>query len=180
MIKTYITPLFCTVYSWKLSKTRAGLSEAANNVINELVSKNIDLHERYYEKTGQDHAACFYYPVFDEIPLSIELPGPCDESITGVPNFNVNDVSCHLMVPVYSTCTKNNSQNPFRLPSTRYALVNASKSKIKSKYYKIDLWCAICVVFTHLLYSAFTKEKLVVSLERALICCVGIACLCKL
>lgn len=92
---------FFAVYSWKLSKSREGLSEAANNAINELISKNIDLHEPYYRTTGQDHAACFYYPVFDQAPLSIELPGPCNESITGVPNFNLNNVSCFKFLNIF-------------------------------------------------------------------------------
>ncbi|KAJ8714188.1 hypothetical protein PYW08_007808 [Mythimna loreyi] len=79
------------LYSWKLSRSRSGLSEAANNAINELVSTNIDLHEPYYRTTRQDNEACFYYPVFDQVPLSIELPGPCNESIAGIPNFNMHD-----------------------------------------------------------------------------------------
>uniref|UniRef100_A0A2A4JTG4 Lipocalin/cytosolic fatty-acid binding domain-containing protein n=1 Tax=Heliothis virescens TaxID=7102 RepID=A0A2A4JTG4_HELVI len=78
------------IYSWKLSRSRAGLSEQANSVVDELVSQNIDLFEGYYRYTKQDNAACFHYPVHDELPDSIILPGPCDESIRGVPNFNSN------------------------------------------------------------------------------------------
>ncbi|KAJ8723730.1 hypothetical protein PYW07_007710 [Mythimna separata] len=77
------------LYSWKLSRSRDGLSEAANHAIDELVSSNIDLHEPYYRTTRQDNEACFYYPVFEQAPQSIELPGPCNESVAGIPNFNM-------------------------------------------------------------------------------------------
>lgn len=76
------------IYSWKLSKSRSGLSNAAEEIINQLVSDNIDLWEGYYRTTQQDNNGCFFYPVFDTLPYSIELPGPCDTSITGVNNFN--------------------------------------------------------------------------------------------
>nr|XP_049704849.1 uncharacterized protein LOC110376413 isoform X13 [Helicoverpa armigera] len=79
------------IYSWKLSRSRAGLSEAANIIIDELVSQNIDLFEGYYRYTKQDNSACFHYPVHDELPDSIILPGPCDDSIRGIPNFNTNE-----------------------------------------------------------------------------------------
>ncbi|KAF9407326.1 hypothetical protein HW555_012606 [Spodoptera exigua] len=76
------------IYSWKLSRTRGGLSESAQLAIQEHVNNNIDLFEGYYRTTKQDNAACFYYPVFEQLPLSIELPGPCDASIQAVPNFD--------------------------------------------------------------------------------------------
>ncbi|XP_047033930.1 uncharacterized protein LOC124640271 isoform X1 [Helicoverpa zea] len=79
------------IYSWKLSRSRAGLSEAANIIIDELVSQNIDLFEGYYRYTKQDNSACFHYPVHDELPDSIILPGPCDDSIRGIPNFNTKE-----------------------------------------------------------------------------------------
>ncbi|XP_037876122.1 chlorophyllide A binding protein isoform X2 [Bombyx mori] len=75
------------IYSWKLSRTRGGLSAAANNAINTVVTNNIDLFEGYYTNTDQSNDACFHYPVFDR-PTAIELPGPCDERIRGVANFN--------------------------------------------------------------------------------------------
>lgn len=83
---------FFTVYSWKLSRTRGGLSAAANNAINTVVTNNIDLFEGYYTTTDQSNDACFHYPVFDR-PTAIELPGPCDERIRGVANFNTAAVS---------------------------------------------------------------------------------------
>nr|QNT08914.1 polycalin [Spodoptera littoralis] len=76
------------IYSWKLSKSRAGLSESAHSAIQEHVSNNIDLFEGYYRTTKQDNTACFHYPEFDQLPSSIELPGPCDASIKGIANFD--------------------------------------------------------------------------------------------
>lgn len=82
-----------TVYSWKLSRSRSDLSEAANTVINQIVDSNIDLWEGYYRTIGQDNDACFHYPIFDELPSFIELPGPCPDAIRGVSDFNVDAVS---------------------------------------------------------------------------------------
>ncbi|XP_022817976.1 uncharacterized protein LOC111350579 [Spodoptera litura] len=76
------------IYSWKLSKSRAGLSESAHSAIQEHISNNIDLFEGYYRTTKQDNTACFHYPEFDQLPSSIELPGPCDASIKGIANFD--------------------------------------------------------------------------------------------
>lgn len=93
---SYVLPSYVfsiSVYSWKLGRSRAGLSTAANNVIDQLVSSNIDLHERYYRYTAQDDAACFYYPDFDQLPAVIELPGPCNTTIRAVSNFNAAAVS---------------------------------------------------------------------------------------
>ncbi|KAJ2953455.1 hypothetical protein O0L34_g1049 [Tuta absoluta] len=76
------------IYSWKLSRSRAGLSQAANERINAVVSNNTDLFELYYDETAQTNNACFYYPEFNVLPTSIELPGPCDNTIRGVSNFS--------------------------------------------------------------------------------------------
>ncbi|KAI5642834.1 lipocalin / cytosolic fatty-acid binding protein family domain-containing protein [Phthorimaea operculella] len=79
------------IYSWKLSRSRAGLSQAANNRINAIVSNNTDLFELYYEETAQTNDACFYYPEVQDNPNMIELPGPCNSNIRGVANFSAAD-----------------------------------------------------------------------------------------
>ncbi|XP_013135715.1 PREDICTED: uncharacterized protein LOC106101136 [Papilio polytes] len=76
------------IYSWKLSRSQAGLSQSANNSINQVVSNTTDLFENYYESSDQSNAACFHYPVFDEMPPAILLPGPCDQTIRAKANFN--------------------------------------------------------------------------------------------
>ncbi|RVE53897.1 hypothetical protein evm_001559 [Chilo suppressalis] len=75
------------VYSWKLSRSQSGLSQNANTNIDVIVNERRDLFFKYYERTGQDSDACFYYPVFDGQQSSIILPGSC-ETLSGVPNFN--------------------------------------------------------------------------------------------
>lgn len=82
-----------TVYSWKLSRSQSGLSSTAVNAINNIVSNTEDLFEGYYDNTDQTVNGCFHYPEFEELPPAIELLGPCDESITAIPNFNVTGVS---------------------------------------------------------------------------------------
>ncbi|KPJ13950.1 Apolipoprotein D [Papilio machaon] len=77
------------IYSWKLSRSQTGLSQSANNTINQVVSNTTDLFEKYYERSDQSNAACFHYPVFDEMPASITLPGPCDQSIRAKANFSI-------------------------------------------------------------------------------------------
>nr|WFP52431.1 polycalin [Plutella xylostella] len=79
------------IYSWKLSKSQAGLTADANTEIDAIVSSNIDLFERYYEVADQTIKGCFYYPEFDDSVTAIELPGPCDDSIKGVPDFQAGD-----------------------------------------------------------------------------------------
>ncbi|KAJ0173509.1 hypothetical protein K1T71_010658 [Dendrolimus kikuchii] len=76
------------IYSWKLSRSRSGLSQNATNAINAIVSDNIDLWEGYYYNTKQTDDACFHYPIFDTLPASIILPGRCNETIRGIPNFD--------------------------------------------------------------------------------------------
>ncbi|XP_063628207.1 uncharacterized protein LOC134799701 [Cydia splendana] len=78
------------IYSWKMSRSRSGLSQSANDAIDELVNNNIDLHENYYELTDQSNDGCFHYPVFDEPPSAIVLPGPCDDRIQAKADFEVN------------------------------------------------------------------------------------------
>ncbi|XP_037294072.1 uncharacterized protein LOC115446804 isoform X2 [Manduca sexta] len=78
------------IYSWKLSRSRTGLSANASRAIDEIVSNNIDLFEGYYRYTDQSNNGCFHYPVFPVLPNYITLPGPCDTSIRGVSNFNSN------------------------------------------------------------------------------------------
>ncbi|XP_068619407.1 uncharacterized protein [Battus philenor] len=76
------------IYSWKLSRSQSGLSQAANNAIDTVVTNTTDLFEDYYERSDQSSNACFYYPVFDQLPATITLPGLCDASIRAKPNFN--------------------------------------------------------------------------------------------
>ncbi|XP_063387670.1 uncharacterized protein LOC134673601 [Cydia fagiglandana] len=78
------------IYSWKLSRSRSGLSQSANDAIDVLVNNNVDLHENYYELTDQSNDGCFHYPVFDETPAAIVLPGPCDDRIQAKADFEVN------------------------------------------------------------------------------------------
>ncbi|CAH2094770.1 unnamed protein product [Euphydryas editha] len=79
------------VYSWKLSRSQSGLSQAAINNINNIVSNTDDLFEGYYDNTDQTVNGCFHYPEFEELPPAIELIGPCDESINAKANFSVAD-----------------------------------------------------------------------------------------
>ncbi|CAG9565650.1 unnamed protein product [Danaus chrysippus] len=76
------------VYSWKLSRSKSGLSPAAITRINQLVSNTSELFEGYYDVTDQTSRGCFYYPDFPQPPSSIILPGPCNETIRAKPNFN--------------------------------------------------------------------------------------------
>ncbi|CAH2044979.1 unnamed protein product, partial [Iphiclides podalirius] len=76
------------IYSWKLSRSQLGLSQSANEAINAVVSNTTDLFENYYEESDQSDAACFYYPVFDQLPPAINLRGPCNDTIRAIPNFN--------------------------------------------------------------------------------------------
>ncbi|CAG4957190.1 unnamed protein product [Colias eurytheme] len=75
------------IYSWKLSRNQAGLSQTAITKIDKIVSETKDLFEGYYEETDQTIVGCFYYPEFEGNPAQIILPGPCDESIRGIANF---------------------------------------------------------------------------------------------
>ncbi|XP_049878078.1 uncharacterized protein LOC126375226 [Pectinophora gossypiella] len=78
------------IYSWTLSRSRGSLSANATNRINAVISSNDDLFWNDYRDTDQSDAACFYYPDFyPELPRSIELPGPCNSTIRGVTNFNL-------------------------------------------------------------------------------------------
>ncbi|CAG9789457.1 unnamed protein product [Diatraea saccharalis] len=76
------------VYSWKVSRNQNELSQNANVNIDAIVTDRRFLFQNYYEKTEQDSSACFYYPVFDGPQTSIKLPGLCNTSITGIPNFD--------------------------------------------------------------------------------------------
>ncbi|KAI8424832.1 hypothetical protein MSG28_006760 [Choristoneura fumiferana] len=76
------------VYSWKLSRSRSPLSTSANERIDAVVTENVDLYEGYYEYTDQSNDGCFYYPVFEETPEAIILPGPCDNRIQAKANFD--------------------------------------------------------------------------------------------
>ncbi|CAK1583857.1 unnamed protein product [Parnassius mnemosyne] len=81
------------IYSWKLSRSQSGLSQLANNIINEVVTNTTDLFDGYYDNSDQSSDACFYYPVFDSLPSMITLPGKCDETIRAKANF---DASAYL------------------------------------------------------------------------------------
>ncbi|XP_075983119.1 uncharacterized protein LOC142981240 isoform X2 [Anticarsia gemmatalis] len=76
------------IFSWKMSRSQSGLSAAANTAINQVVNDQIFLWDGYYETTGQDSNACFHYPVFDQLPSTIDLIGACPTNIRGVANFN--------------------------------------------------------------------------------------------
>lgn len=84
------------MYSWKLGRSRSPLSASANERIDEVVTQNVDLYEGYYEYTDQSNDGCFYYPVFEETPESIVLPGPCDDRIQAKANFDAGAVSINL------------------------------------------------------------------------------------
>lgn len=60
------------------------------------MSNNDDLFEDYYEVMNQTNDGCFYYPDFNELPEEIRLPGPCDNRITAMPDFNAAAVSLIL------------------------------------------------------------------------------------
>ncbi|CAH1637876.1 unnamed protein product [Spodoptera littoralis] len=75
------------VDSWVFSRTGT-LSAAATNAINQVINQTQGLLKEYYLPTSQSFASCFYYPKFDEPQQFIELPGPCDTSIRGIPDFN--------------------------------------------------------------------------------------------
>ncbi|CAH2243005.1 jg19448 [Pararge aegeria aegeria] len=77
------------VYSWKLSRSQAGLSETAVARITQIVRDTHPLFERYFENTDQTPNGCFHYPSFDDLPPTIELVGHCDTRITGKANFDV-------------------------------------------------------------------------------------------
>ncbi|XP_026333313.1 uncharacterized protein LOC113240270 [Hyposmocoma kahamanoa] len=76
------------INSWQLSRSREGLSEGNTAAIDAIVSNNDDLFEDYYEVMNQTSDGCFYYPDFNELPEEIRLPGPCDNRITAMPDFN--------------------------------------------------------------------------------------------
>ncbi|CAH1637879.1 unnamed protein product [Spodoptera littoralis] len=77
------------VGSWVLSRTGT-LSATANTAIDQVISQTKGLIKEYYLPTSQSSASCFHYPKFDEPQQFIELPGPCDTSIRGIPDFNVS------------------------------------------------------------------------------------------
>ncbi|XP_039757924.1 uncharacterized protein LOC120632183 [Pararge aegeria] len=77
------------IYSWKLSRSQAGLSETAVARITQIVRDTQPLFERYFENTDQTPNGCFHYPSFDDLPPTIELVGHCDTRITGKANFDV-------------------------------------------------------------------------------------------
>ncbi|XP_022817977.1 uncharacterized protein LOC111350580 [Spodoptera litura] len=77
------------VGSWVLSRTGT-LSAAATKAIDQVISQTQGLLKEYYQPTRQSFASCFHYPKFDEPQQYIELPGPCDTSIRGIPDFNVS------------------------------------------------------------------------------------------
>lgn len=81
-----------SVYSWKLGRTKDGLSEESNARIDEIVYEKVDLFQGYYENTDQSLDACFHYPTFDNPPY-IRLTGPCNDTIVGISNFNIDAVS---------------------------------------------------------------------------------------
>lgn len=101
-LSSFLKILTITVYSWKLSNSRSGLSQNANNAINAIVSDNIDLWEGYYYNTQQTEDACFHYPIFENLPSAIILPGRCNEAIRGVANFDAAAVSDHRIFNIFT------------------------------------------------------------------------------
>uniref|UniRef100_A0A2A4JTG0 Lipocalin/cytosolic fatty-acid binding domain-containing protein n=1 Tax=Heliothis virescens TaxID=7102 RepID=A0A2A4JTG0_HELVI len=79
------------VGSWKLSRRREGLNANDITAVNTIVANTQGLKEDYYRPTSQSDASCFYYPVFESLPATIDLPGACETAtVTGIPNFNIN------------------------------------------------------------------------------------------
>ncbi|XP_041970035.1 uncharacterized protein LOC121726651 [Aricia agestis] len=75
------------LYSWKLSRSQEGLSTNANERIEAIVNNTVDLFSGYYEETDQTLNGCFYYPEYEGEP-SIDLIGPCDETIQAKQDFD--------------------------------------------------------------------------------------------
>nr|ANC90402.1 polycalin [Spodoptera exigua] len=77
------------VSSWKLSRTGV-LSDEDKAAIDAVVEKTQGLKNTYYVETDQSSETCFFYPTI--APNSeVIIPGQCDESITGVAQFNLDD-----------------------------------------------------------------------------------------
>ncbi|XP_063539025.1 uncharacterized protein LOC134748235 [Cydia strobilella] len=100
------------IYSWKLSKSQLGFSQAANDRISQVVTDTLDLLERYYQTTGQTSSDCFYYPVFEGTPEAIVLPGNCP-AVSGVASFNPTnylghwyDVARYPVESQFGTCPR--------------------------------------------------------------------------
>ncbi|CAH0594385.1 unnamed protein product [Chrysodeixis includens] len=118
------------VYSWKLSRSRESFSETAQNAINQIVSSNIDLNEPYYSVTGQDSNACFYYPEFDN-PEVIDLPEPCNPSITGIPNFDAERyLGLWFEIERYPQLTQQGQCNRARYSDLQGATVKVVNSQV--------------------------------------------------
>ncbi|XP_069360734.1 uncharacterized protein [Maniola hyperantus] len=77
------------IYSWKLSRSQTGLSQAAVMRINQIVTDTRPLFARYFENTDQTVDGCFHYPRFEELPPTIELLGRCDTRIRAKADFDV-------------------------------------------------------------------------------------------
>nr|QLC28933.1 apolipoprotein [Spodoptera frugiperda] len=95
------------VGSWKLSRS-GKLSTQDNAAIDAVVSTTQGLKEMYYQATDQSTETCFYYP---NIALNddIIIPGQCDQTISGVPSFDVdkfegNWYQIRRYDPVTTTC----------------------------------------------------------------------------
>ncbi|XP_061721997.1 uncharacterized protein LOC133528578 [Cydia pomonella] len=100
------------IYSWKLSRSQLGFSQAANDRIAQVVTDTLDLFDTYYQTTGQTSADCFYYPVFEGTPEAIVLPGACP-TVSGVANFNPTnylghwyDVGRYPVASQFGTCPR--------------------------------------------------------------------------
>lgn len=86
--------LYVSVNSWQLSRSRDGLNEESTTIIDKIVLENDDLFEDYYKDMDQTNDGCFYYPDFnDQLPEEIQLPGPCDDRISAMPNFDASAVN---------------------------------------------------------------------------------------
>ncbi|XP_063831228.1 uncharacterized protein LOC135080516 [Ostrinia nubilalis] len=78
---------FRAVYSWKLSRTRSGLSANAVTSINSAMADVVVLGQQYYESIDQSLDACFFLPELAPGEPVI-LVGQCDPNITVVQDFN--------------------------------------------------------------------------------------------
>ncbi|XP_052744153.1 uncharacterized protein LOC112046433 [Bicyclus anynana] len=76
------------VSSWKLSRSKQLTAEAVRD-IDIAISKVPVLDDKYYVKSDQSDASCFYYPE-PQPGVPVVFRGQCDNTIQAVPNFNMN------------------------------------------------------------------------------------------
>lgn len=79
------------VSSWKLGRTKS-LSAGANAAMQLAIDRVQVLDNRYYIPQDQTPEGCFYYPE-PQTGVPVVFPGQCDATISGLPNFNMANVS---------------------------------------------------------------------------------------